>query len=109
MNILKTASVAVISGLVMVSAASMSARAAMSGTGSVNAEVASVTDPSPAAHVEYNWLMPSAANQRQQPMTCKPGRLYSQHDIVGDPESCIMQGVGFFGGARGSVTGVPGL
>jgi hypothetical protein len=97
MNVLKTASAAIISGLLMVSAASISARAAMTGSGSVNAQVASATDPSPAPNVEHSWLMPSAANQRHQSMTCKPGHLFSQHDVVGDPESCIMQGAGIPG------------
>jgi hypothetical protein len=41
--------------------------------------------------------MPSAANQRHQSMTCKPGQLFSRHDVVGDPESCIMQGAGIPG------------
>src|ERR1700746_2812683 len=104
MNIIKTASVAIISGLVMISAASMSARAAITGSGSVNAEVASVTDPSPTSNVEHNWLMPSAANQRHESMTCKPGNIFSQHNVVGDPESCIMQGGGFASGALGIVT-----
>jgi hypothetical protein len=108
MTVLKTASAAIISGLLMVSAASTSARAAMTNSGSVNAEVASATDPSPARNVEHSWLMPSAANQRHQSMTCKPGQLFSQHDVVGDPESCIMQGASS-GGAHGFATGVPGL
>jgi hypothetical protein len=98
MNIVKTASVAIISGLVMVSAASISARAAVTGSGSVNAEVASAADRSPATDVEHSWLMPSAANQRHESMNCKPGHIFSQHDVVGDPESCIMQGVTLPGG-----------
>jgi hypothetical protein len=98
MNIVKTASVAIISGLVMVSAASISARAAVTGSGSVKAEVASAADRSPATDVEHSWLMPSAANQRHESMNCKPGHIFSQHDVVGDPESCIMQGVTLPGG-----------
>jgi hypothetical protein len=105
MNIVKTASVAIISGLVMVSAASISARAAVTGSGSVNAEVASAADPSPGANVEHYWLMPSAANQRHESMNCRPGHIFSQHDVVGDPESCIMQGASLPGG-RGIATAV---
>ena len=108
MNIVKTASVAIISGLVMVSAASISARAAMTGSASVNAEIASAADPSPAANVEHSWLMPLAENQRHESMTCKPGRIFSQHDVVGDPESCIMQGASLPGG-RGTASAVPAL
>jgi hypothetical protein len=103
MNIVKTASVAIISGLVMVSAASISARAAVTGSGSVNAEVALGADRSPATDVEHSWLMPSAANQRHESMNCKPGHIFSQHDVVGDPESCIMQGVTLPGGTGTAV------
>jgi hypothetical protein len=108
MNIVKTASIAIISGLVIVSGASISARAAVTGSGSVNAEVASAADRSPATDVEHSWLMPSAANQRHESMTCKPGRIFSQHDVVGDPESCITQGASLPGG-RGIATAVPAL
>ena len=108
MNIIKTASVAIVSGLVMVSAASISARAAMIGSGSINADVVTAGDPGPAANVEHNWLMPSAANQRHESMTCKPGHIFSQHDVVGDPESCIMQGASLPGG-RGITTVAPAL
>ena len=45
MNILKTASVAIICGLVMVSAASLSAQAAMTGSGSIDADVVSANGP----------------------------------------------------------------
>jgi hypothetical protein len=108
MNIVKTASAAVIAGLVMVSAAPIPVRAAVTGSGSANAEVASAADRSPAATVEHSWFMPSAANQRHESMTCRPGHIFSQHDVVGDPESCIMQGASV-GGARGTATGVPAL
>lgn len=104
MNILKTASVAIISGLMMVSAASISARAAMTGSGSINADVASASDPNPAPNVEHNWLMPSVANRRSQSTNCKPGHIFSQHDVVGDPESCIMQGAGYIPGSQSFVT-----
>jgi hypothetical protein len=100
MSIIKTASVAIISGLVMVSAASLSAHAAMTGSGSINADVVSTGDVGPAPNAEHNWLMPSAANRRSQSTNCKPGRIFSQHDVVGDPESCIMQGAGYSLGAH---------
>jgi hypothetical protein len=108
MSIVKTASVAIISGLVMVSAASLSARAAMSGSGSINADVVSASDPGPAPNAEHNWLMPSAANSRSQSTNCKPGSIFSQHDVVGDPESCIKQGAGYGLGSHG-VTVAPAL
>jgi hypothetical protein len=41
--------------------------------------------------VPVSLLEPSSALQaaRQDPDNCKAGHLYSQHDIVGDPQSCI--------------------
>jgi hypothetical protein len=35
---------------------------------------------------------------------CKPGHLYSQHDVVGDPETCIM---GRYTVPGGGAPGVP--
>jgi hypothetical protein len=104
MNILKTASVAIICGLAIVSAASLSAHGAMTGSGAINADVVSASDPGPTLNVEHNWLQPSAANRRPQSTTCKSGRIFSQHDVVGDPESCIMQGAGLTVGSYGIVT-----
>ena len=40
---------------------------------------------------------------------CKPGHMYSAHDIVGDPQACIMGSVSGFGGARSTVAAVPAL
>jgi hypothetical protein len=41
--------------------------------------------------VPASLLEPSSALQaaRQDPDNCKAGHLYSQHDIVGDPQACI--------------------
>jgi hypothetical protein len=41
--------------------------------------------------VPASLLEPSAALQaaRQDPDNCKAGHVYSQHDIVGDPQACI--------------------
>ena len=41
--------------------------------------------------VPVSSLEPSPALQaaRQNPDNCKAGHVYSQHDIVGDPEACI--------------------
>jgi len=40
---------------------------------------------------------------------CKPGHMYSAHDIVGDPQACIMGSASGFGGARSTVAAVPAL
>jgi hypothetical protein len=39
---------------------------------------------------------------------CKPGHMYSAHDIVGDPQACIMAGFSV-GGAHSAVAAVPAL
>ena len=41
--------------------------------------------------VPVSLLEPSSALQaaRQDPDNCKAGHVYSQHDIVGDPQACI--------------------
>jgi hypothetical protein len=95
MRILTTASVAIITGLMMMSAASIPARAAVTGSGSINAEVASANSSDRSPDPNHSWLEPSAANARPKSTNCKPGRIFSQHDVVGDPESCVMQGAGY--------------
>jgi hypothetical protein len=40
---------------------------------------------------------------------CKPGQMYSAHDIVGDPQACIMGGISGIDGVRPTVAGVPAL
>jgi hypothetical protein len=42
---------------------------------------------------------------------CKPGQMYSAHDIIGDPQACIMGGISGVDGvhAIATVAGVPGL
>ena len=38
---------------------------------------------------------------------CKPSQLYSQHDVVGDPEACIMGRFTLGTGGTVSAAGVP--
>jgi hypothetical protein len=48
--------------------------------------------------------------QQIRPQTqsnCKPGQMYSAHDVVGDPQTCIMQSISGLGGVP--VAGAPGL
>jgi hypothetical protein len=95
MNILKMSAAAVISSLV-IGSASIPAWAGTTGAQSVSAaaEVVTSNEFAPAAVTERSWLEPSGANSRPTAANnCRPGHVYSQHDIVGDPESCIKQGV----------------
>jgi hypothetical protein len=49
----------------------------------------SVAGPLPAAR---SWFDPSPVDTapRQDATNCKAGNIYSQHDIVGDRQSCIV-------------------
>ncbi len=95
MNIFKTtAAAAVISSLVIGTAP------AWSGTVDSRpvlptAQAISSISSAPSGIANRSWLEPSAANARPKPSgDCnRPGHVYSQHDVVGDPESCITQGV----------------
>jgi hypothetical protein len=101
MKILKMRAAAVIASLV-IGSASIPAWAGTSGTQSVTAsvEVATSNEFAASAVAERSWLEPSAANARAKATNnCRPGHVYSQHDIVGDPESCIKQGVTLPGSA----------
>src|SRR2546421_13091592 len=107
MKSLKMSAAAVISSLVIGSAsipAWAGTTAAQSVTDSV--QVATGNEFAPAVVAERSWFEPSAANARPKATNnCMPGHIYSQHDLVGDPESCIMQGV-TLPGSRGTVAAV---
>jgi hypothetical protein len=94
MNIFKTTAAAVISSLVI------GAAPAWSGTVDNRpvlpaAQAISSISSAPSRVADRSWLEPSAANARPKasPNCSKPGQVYGQHDVVGDPESCITQGV----------------
>ncbi|MGO9265259.1 MAG: hypothetical protein ACLQBA_10305 [Candidatus Binataceae bacterium] len=40
---------------------------------------------------------------------CNPDRLYSQHDVVGDPEACFMGRFDVRSGGTSAVAGAPAL
>lgn len=40
---------------------------------------------------------------------CKPGHMYSAHDVVGDPEACIQGSFSGIDGVRSTVGGIPAL
>jgi hypothetical protein len=60
-----------------------------------------VAAPLPAAR---SWLDPSPVDTAppQDQTNCKAGHVYSQHDIVGDPQACIM-GTLTIGGSSAAV------
>ena len=88
MNIFETAAAVVISSLVIGTtpawSATVDSRPVLPAAQAISSGIAN-----------RSWLEPSAANARPKPSgdCSRPGHVYSQHDVVGDPESCITQGV----------------
>jgi hypothetical protein len=86
-------------GLIMAKTA-IPARSGRTVTQAVSGAVEMVSSDglAPAGVIEHSWLNPSVADARPQASrNCRPEHLYTQHDLVGDPESCIMQGVSLAG------------
>ena len=94
MNIFKATAAAVISSLVIGTAPAWSgtvdSRSALA-----TAQVISSNSSASSGVSDRSWLEPSAANARPKASRdcSRPGHVYSQHDVIGDPESCIPQGV----------------
>ena len=92
MNIFKATAAAVISNLVIGTAP------AWSGTVDSRSALATaqlISSNSSTTSGASDRLEPSAANARPKASRdcSRPGHVYSQHDVIGDPESCITQGV----------------
>jgi hypothetical protein len=51
----------------------------------------------------------SRLDSRPAERNCKPGHMYSAHEMVGDPQACIMGSFSGFGGARSTIAAVPAL
>ncbi len=97
MNTFKTAAAAVIAGLLIGTAS----RPAWSGThateaateaSTIDAEVMPAQSKAGSLLASPSWLYASRADvtSRQDRTNCKVGHIYSRHDVVGDPEACIM-------------------
>ena len=110
MNIVRTTTAAVISWFLMSSAfapgwaappsseAPTVAQATLS-TSVVQAATAFLAAPE----------FPRVRNRPNALSNCKPGHMYSAHDIVGDPEACIMGSYSGIGNYHSMVAGVPAL
>jgi hypothetical protein len=109
MKVVRTTAAAVISSF-LISGACLPAWSAATSQG---VTVAQATVPEPTIESATSVLgSPEFArlNSRAEPENnCKPGHMYSAHDIVGDPQACIMQGISGIGGVRSTATAVPGL
>src|ERR1700757_1601691 len=93
MNIVKTTAVALMSSF-LIGAACMPAWSAANSPAAPTApaEVMPANTAAPsllAIRVLFGPSVDEPAPHRDQ-MNCKAGHLYSQHDIVGDPQACIM-------------------
>jgi hypothetical protein len=100
MRILKTITAALVLGLVCT--ASIPAWSAPSGSEKLT--VAEAAPANPVVQAANSILaapeFPQIRTQRKVLNNCKAGRIYSAHDIVGDPETCIMGSVSGVDGAR---------
>jgi hypothetical protein len=108
MKILRTTAAAVISSFLMGGAgipawsASTSQGLTVAQATSTNATVQSTTT------VLGSLEFPRFDRRSEAEKNCKPGHMYSAHDIVGDPQACIMGGFSF-GSTRSTVAAVPAL
>ena len=93
MNIVKTTAAALVSSL-LIGGACMPAWSAANNpaapTGSAEVIPNNTVAPSLLAiRALFGSSVDEATPHRDQ-MNCKAGHLYSQHDIVGDPQACII-------------------
>jgi hypothetical protein len=99
MNIVKTKAAALISSL-LIGAASTPAWAATSATQAPINEVLLSKSVAGSLPATRSWFDPSPvdAASRQNATNCKAGNIYSQHDIVGDRQACIVNRLTIGGG-----------
>jgi hypothetical protein len=112
MKIVRTTAAALISGLLMSGVSVPAWSAPLTSEGPTVAQVASADAVlQPASGVlaapefpRFQRIRPKAQNN------CKPGQMYSMHDVVGDPQACILGNSGpSVGGISGVASGAPGL
>jgi hypothetical protein len=101
MNIVKTTAVALMSSL-LIGAACMPPWSAANNPAAptASAEVMPANTAAPsllAIRVLFGPSVDEPTPHKDQ-MNCKAGHLYSQHDIVGDPQACIMGRLTVIGG-----------
>jgi hypothetical protein len=99
MKISKRTALALISGL-LIGSAFVPPRAALAKDSVVVAEATPIKSVAPSLFgVLSSVIEPSAVESRQGKTNCEVLHLYSPHDVVGDPQTCIMNRVVF--GASG--------
>jgi hypothetical protein len=94
MSILKTTAVMLVSGLLIGAARpAWSASAQQSQQLSTPSAAAQTSNDSPSVLSILGMIIPQVEHEVQTQPHCKAGQLYSQHDVVGDPQACFMSTV----------------
>jgi hypothetical protein len=90
MSILRTTAAMLVSGLLIGAARpAWSASAQQNQQPSTPSAAAQTTNDSPAVLSILGMIIPQVEHEVQTQPHCKAGQLYSQHDVVGDPQSCF--------------------
>jgi hypothetical protein len=92
MKIVKTTAAALMSSLLIGAACMPAWSATGAAPAPISADVMLAKNVTGSLPAPRSWLVPSAVDttQGQEQTNCKARHLYSQHDIVGDPQACIM-------------------
>jgi hypothetical protein len=110
MRIVRTTTVALISGFLMSGAFAPAWSRQPVSDGQT---VAQATSANPVVQAAGSILaapeFPQVRNRLEALSNCKPGHMYSAHDIVGDPQACIMGSFSGLDGVHSTVAGVPAL
>ena len=94
MSILKTTAAMLVSGLLIgVARPAWSASAQQNQQPSTPSAATQTSNDSPLVLSILGMIIPQVEHEVQTQPHCKAGQLYSQHDVVGDPQSCFMSTV----------------
>jgi len=103
MSILKTTAVMLVSGLLIGTARpAWSASAQQSQQMPTRSAAAQTSHDSPLVLSILGMIIPQVEHEVQTQPHCTASQLYSQHDVVGDPQSCFMSTVDAPSGATGT-------
>jgi hypothetical protein len=110
MKIVKTTATVLISGLLITGAIVPAWAASPASEGSTVAQASSANSVVQAATAFLAAPeFPPLRNRPNALSNCKPGHMYSAHNIVGDPQACMMGTYNGIGGYRSAMAGVPAL
>jgi hypothetical protein len=95
MGIFKTTA-AVLAATTLIGSASVPAKAGETnaGTGTTSVQVVPTTNQEGSLLAITNSILRESVRHEPQQRNCKPGRLYSEHDVVGDPKACFLGNMG---------------